>query len=588
MEESGKVWKSRNPRLCLDEVEVLPLSTYVWDFPDHMERVEDGESGMWPNSRRSKVLTKTTLFCLCHCSQLCFCMVCTGTIQTSRLCWDSVLGCQFCTTSCNGGSSKAGPKNMDGMNDRRTHRFPCYVPSWTSTSVLLIWAASVVLFCQIPCLVATCLVDDSWFSARWTFHVNHLEAMGATLAAHCCASEEEDQPAMKGLKKDWMIGHDEARACTVIIMQLLKMIKMGIIKILMFQFYPHLWLIFWEDVAFVSIPLDGKHMVDNLQGHWYRQGDAKHVGRNSDGGRTTFFFFRVFIIDLLKGDAWPIVINFVEMSLIHNISYLCSMKMTFLVDYKLTSYLPHDWLWDISGHGTFSCRRLGKRITRVWQTEHVNCVVPAKTSLLLTILNDIKCNYNFFWVDFNTPYASDGSSRPSWHPLLFAGLTFHGTWQGRSMDLTCSGTRSGAYAMLRHSSMKAIRASGIIYRVEGEGVPLRWPNSWVVKIEKTWVKKGEGREKHIWTYCILIFGVTIPPKACRLTGQSGLLEVKMEDETRYATVTLSPAAIMWADGDIWVQKLDSPKKTAMKKQGHLADGSHITGIFYCIGYQYYG
>ena len=46
--------------------------------------------------------------------------------------------------------------------------------------------------------------------------------MGATLAAHCCASEEEDQPAMKGLKKDWMIGHDEARACTVIIMQLLK------------------------------------------------------------------------------------------------------------------------------------------------------------------------------------------------------------------------------------------------------------------------------------------------------------------------------------------------------------------------------
>jgi len=127
--------------------------------------------------------------------------------------------------------------------------------------------------------------------------------MGATLAAHCCASEEEDQPAMKGLKKDWMIGHDEARACTVIIMQLLKMIKMGIIKILMFQFYPHLWLIFWEDVAFVSIPLDGKHMVDNLQGHWYRQGDAKHVGRNSDGGRTTFFFFRVFIIDLLKGDC---------------------------------------------------------------------------------------------------------------------------------------------------------------------------------------------------------------------------------------------------------------------------------------------
>lgn len=92
--------------------------------------------------------------------------------------------------------------------------------------------------------------------------------------------------------------------------------------------------------------------------------------------------------------------------------------------------------------------------------------------------------------------------------------------------------------------------------------------------------KGEKGEKYM--SCILIFGVTIPPKACRLTGQSGLLEVKMEDETRYATVTLSPAAIMWADGDIWVQKLDSPKKTAMKKQGRLADGSHILGIFCCM------
>ena len=62
-------------------------------------------------------------------------------------------------------------------------------------------------------------------------------------------------------------------------------------KIIMFQFYPHLWLIFWEDVAFVSIPLDGKHMVDNLQGHWYRQGDAKHVGRDSDGGGNPLFLF---------------------------------------------------------------------------------------------------------------------------------------------------------------------------------------------------------------------------------------------------------------------------------------------------------
>lgn len=71
--------------------------------------------------------------------------------------------------------------------------------------------------------------------------------------------------------------------------------------------------------------------------------------------------------------------------------------MTFLVDYKLTSYLPHDWLWDISGHGSFSCRRLGKRITRVWQTEHVNCVVPAKPAFL--ILNDIRC-IKFFLSQF--------------------------------------------------------------------------------------------------------------------------------------------------------------------------------------------
>ena len=38
----------------------------------------------------------------------------------------------------------------------------------------------------------------------------------------------------------------------------------------------------------------------------------------------------------------------------------------------------------------------------------------------------------------------------------------------------------------------------------------------------------------------------------------------MEDETRYATVTLSPAAIMWADGDIWVQKIDPANKSPIK------------------------
>lgn len=35
-------------------------------------------------------------------------------------------------------------------------------------------------------------------------------------------------------------------------------------------------------------------------------------------------------------------------------------------------------------------------------------------------------------------------------------------------------------------------------------------------------------------------------------GSSGLLEVKMQDETRYATV--SGSTIMWADGDIWIRK----------------------------------
>eukprot|EP00438_Fugacium_kawagutii_P005542 Skav234075 [mRNA] locus=scaffold2565:111240:117778:+ [translate_table: standard] len=56
---------------------------------------------------------------------------------------------------------------------------------------------------------------------------------------------------------------------------------------------------------------------------------------------------------------------------------------------------------------------------------------------------------------------------------------------------------------------------------------------------------------------------------------SGLLEVKLEDETRYATVTLpAPAAIMWADGDIWVQKPDSPSRTPVTKKTLLQSYCH--------------
>ena len=85
--------------------------------------------------------------------------------------------------------------------------------------------------------------------------------MGATLAAHCCATEDEEgqdgQAAMKGIKKD-----TQPPTC--------------------YRLPPCVTLsseICLQDVAFVSIPLDGKHMVEHLQGSWYRQGDAKHVGR---------------------------------------------------------------------------------------------------------------------------------------------------------------------------------------------------------------------------------------------------------------------------------------------------------------------
>lgn len=85
--------------------------------------------------------------------------------------------------------------------------------------------------------------------------------MGATLAAHCCATEDEDgQAAMKGLKKD---SQPPAAACCRLLPPCVTLSSE----------------ICLQDVAFVSIPLDGKHMVEHLQGNWYRQGDAKHVGR---------------------------------------------------------------------------------------------------------------------------------------------------------------------------------------------------------------------------------------------------------------------------------------------------------------------
>ena len=40
-----------------------------------------------------------------------------------------------------------------------------------------------------------------------------------------------------------------------------------------------------------------------------------------------------------------------------------------------------------------------------------------------------------------------------------------------------------------------------------------------------------------------------------ISGSSGMLAVQMEDEVRYATVAMAPSAsIMWADGDVWIQK----------------------------------
>lgn len=42
---------------------------------------------------------------------------------------------------------------------------------------------------------------------------------------------------------------------------------------------------------------------------------------------------------------------------------------------------------------------------------------------------------------------------------------------------------------------------------------------------------------------------------CPISGSSGMLAVQMEDEVRYATVAMAPSAsIMWADGDVWIQK----------------------------------
>ena len=38
-------------------------------------------------------------------------------------------------------------------------------------------------------------------------------------------------------------------------------------------------------MAFVAVTLDGKPLVDSLQGNWFRQSDLKHVGAHKNSGR---------------------------------------------------------------------------------------------------------------------------------------------------------------------------------------------------------------------------------------------------------------------------------------------------------------
>eukprot|EP00913_Durusdinium_trenchii_P003604 g3335.t1 len=111
-------------------------------------------------------------------------------------------------------------------------------------------------------------------------------AMGTALAAHCCASEED--------------GLDE------------RGIKMK------------------KDVAFVTIPLDGKSMVENLQGHWYRQGDNKHVGEINGS-------------HLLWNPQWGLRDVFSKLS--ESETGLLEVKMEGEIRYATVSGPPYSIMW---------------------------------------------------------------------------------------------------------------------------------------------------------------------------------------------------------------------------------------------------
>ncbi|CAK9039810.1 Myosin-2 [Durusdinium trenchii] len=110
--------------------------------------------------------------------------------------------------------------------------------------------------------------------------------MGTALAAHCCASEED--------------GLDE------------RGIKMK------------------KDVAFVTIPLDGKSMVENLQGHWYRQGDNKHVGEINGS-------------HLLWNPQWGLRDVFSKLS--ESETGLLEVKMEGEIRYATVSGPPYSIMW---------------------------------------------------------------------------------------------------------------------------------------------------------------------------------------------------------------------------------------------------
>ena len=85
-----------------------------------------------------------------------------------------------------------------------------------------------------------------------------------------------------------------------------------------------------KDVAFVTIPLDGKSMVENLQGHWYRQGDNKHVGEINGS-------------HLLWNPQWGLRDVFSKLS--ESETGLLEVKMEGEIRYATVSGPPYSIMW---------------------------------------------------------------------------------------------------------------------------------------------------------------------------------------------------------------------------------------------------